>query len=358
MVFRKGGKLARNEQWSYAGSLIDVVQSFTYVGVCFFSSLSLTKMANENATKGKRALNGILLSLYKYGQLSNSVFFKLFDSKIGPVLLHGSEIWGYQELPCIESVHRHACKRYVCVGEKTSNITSLGDCGRYPIVITSQIRCIKYWLKIIGMPDTRYVKKCYNFLLNTNINLFFNWANEIKDLLSKNGFQYIWMNQHVSNPLKFINEFRERAKSQYLQNWWSIVHTSPKLELYKHIKSQYEHEAYLDILSVRKFRRSFAQLRSGTLPIEIETGRYRGITREQRFCPICNTGEVENELHFILKCPVLHDIRKTYIQRKFFINPSILKLGILLSSKNEQTIKQTASYIVNALETRTLILEL
>ena len=76
-------------------------------------------------------------------------------------------------------------------------------------------------------------------------------------------------------------------------------------------------KTYLDILSVRKFRRSFAQLRSGTLPIEIETGRYRGITREQRFCPICNTGEVENELHFILKCPVLHDIRKTYIQRNF-----------------------------------------
>ena len=63
MVFRKRGKLAMKERWSYAGSLIDVVQSFTYVGVCFFPSLSFTKMAYENATKGKRALNGILSSL-------------------------------------------------------------------------------------------------------------------------------------------------------------------------------------------------------------------------------------------------------------------------------------------------------
>ena len=148
-----------------------------------------------------------------------------------------------------------------------------------------------------------------------HLNLYFNWANEIKNLLSTNGFHYIWMNQHVPNPQKFINEFRERAKSQYLQNWWSIVNTSPKLELYKHIKSQYEHESYLDILCVRKFRRCFAQLRSGTLPIEIDSGRYRGITKEQRLCPMCNTGEIENELHCLLKCPVLQDIRKTYIQR-------------------------------------------
>ena len=121
MVFRKGGKPVMNKRWSYAGTLIDVVQSFTYmyIGVCFFPSLSLSKMASENAIKGKRALNGILSSLYKYGQLSNSVFFKLFDSKISSVLLHGSEIWVFKEIQCIKSVYRHACKRYLCVGEKT-----------------------------------------------------------------------------------------------------------------------------------------------------------------------------------------------------------------------------------------------
>ena len=130
------------------------------------------------------------------------------------------------------------------------------------------------------------------------------------------------------------------------------------MEQFKHIKSQYEHEPYIDILCVRKLRRNFAQLRSGTLPIEIDSGRYRGITKEQRLCPMCNTGEIENELHCLLKCPVLQDIRKTYIQRKFFINRNIHTLFIMLSSKNEQTMKQTANYIVKALETRKLILDL
>ena len=92
-----------------------------------------------------------------------------------------------------------------------------------------------------------------------------------------------------------------------------------------------------------------------TLPLQIATERYRNITREQRLCPICNTGVIESELYFLLKCPVLKDKRKTYMQHDFFFtNPNIHKLFIMLSSKNEQTIKQISFNIVKALGTRTL----
>ena len=53
-------------------------------------------MASEMAIKAKRALLSILSSLYKYGQLPYSVYFKLFDTKIQPILLYGSEISGFK----------------------------------------------------------------------------------------------------------------------------------------------------------------------------------------------------------------------------------------------------------------------
>ena len=34
----------------------------------------------------------------------------------------------------------------------------------------------------------------------------------------------------------------------------------------------------------------------------IERGRYFGIPREERFCPHCDSGEIEDEIHFIFKC--------------------------------------------------------
>ena len=35
----------------------------------------------------------------------------------------------------------------------------------------------------------------------------------------------------------------------------------------------------------------------------IETGRYNQTFRNDRFCPICNSGIIEDEFHFLFHCP-------------------------------------------------------
>jgi hypothetical protein len=66
--------------------------------------------------------------------------------------------------------------------------------------------------------------------------LHFNWAKEIKHLLDIHGFSYVWHNYQTLNHNKFIKEFIERVKSQYLQNWYSVVESSSKLSVYNIIK--------------------------------------------------------------------------------------------------------------------------
>ena len=116
--------------------------------------LSFNRMAIDQATKAKRVLISLLNSLYNLGQLPKDVFFKLFDRKVSPVLLSGSEIWGFTKREPIEVVHRYACKRYLYA----CNAAVLGDCGRFPIWIESTKRCIKCWTEILNMPDSRCVK--------------------------------------------------------------------------------------------------------------------------------------------------------------------------------------------------------
>jgi len=56
-------------------------------------------------------------------------------------------------------------------------------------------------------------------------------------------------------------------------------------------------------MNITKHLRSpLTLLRSGTLSLEIETGRYYGITREQRICKQCNLNVIENEQHFLVDC--------------------------------------------------------
>ena len=83
-------------------------------------SLSLNRMAEKNCIKGKRALNSILASMCNFGQLTNTVFFKLFDTKVLPILLYGAELWGCETRTGIERIQKYACKRYMCLHEKNA----------------------------------------------------------------------------------------------------------------------------------------------------------------------------------------------------------------------------------------------
>ncbi len=61
----------------------------------------------------------------------------------------------------------------------------------------------------------------------------------------------------------------------------------------------------------RQQRSFIAQLRLRILPIHIETGRFRGTQLDDRICQLCDTQEVEDEIHFVCKCNLYNGLRKT-----------------------------------------------
>ena len=143
MVYKNGGTLAKTERWSYGGENLEEVPFFTYLGLNFTRQLSLIKMATEQAVKGKRILVSVLSNLYKYGQVMYFIF-KIFDTKVVPVLVYGAEIWGINYQQDIERVHFYACKRYICARLNSSNDAVMAECGRYPLHVNMSKRCICY----------------------------------------------------------------------------------------------------------------------------------------------------------------------------------------------------------------------
>ena len=74
--------------------------------------------------------------------------------------------------------------------------------------------------------------------------------------------------------------------------------------------------------------------------IFIETGRWRRphcIPREDRKCITCNT--IEDEYHFVIECSIFTDLRKRYISKYYWTNPSMYKLKQLLLHQCFQTQK-------------------
>ena len=95
--------------------------------------LSFNRMTSDQAAKTKRALVSLLNSLYDLGQLPRDVVFKFLDRKISPVLLYGSEIWGFAKRESVELSQSYACKRYMCFNLRACNAAVLGSCDFYHI---------------------------------------------------------------------------------------------------------------------------------------------------------------------------------------------------------------------------------
>jgi hypothetical protein len=180
VVFRRGGRLCRYEQWNYGNDKLLVVSEYNYLGILFSSRLSLTQSCNQLAIKGKRALMEVLRTMSVYGNIPHHIYFKIFDTQIKPILLYGAELWGFQRYEVLERIQTLACKRYLKLGRNTPSLMVLGECGRLPIYYNSLFRCIKYWTKLLRMPNNRYPRKAYCMLYNLDIAQRHTWATSVK----------------------------------------------------------------------------------------------------------------------------------------------------------------------------------
>ena len=60
--------------------------------------------------------------------------------------------------------------------------------------------------------------------------------------------------------------------------------------------------------------------------LAIETGRYRGINRQDRLCECCTMHAVVCEYHFLLTSPNYPEIRKKYFPNRAW--PSLLNFTV------------------------------
>ena len=84
----------------------------------------------------------------------------------------------------------------------------------------------------------------------------------------------------------------------------------------------------------------------------IEKGRYHNIERGKRICQICDMNDVEDEYHFIFKCPFYTNLRHLYIKKYYLSKPSVFKLVQLLSVQKRKELCNIGKYLKHALYIR------
>ena len=89
---------------------IETVSYYVYLGFKLSSRGIWTKAQEQLAEQASKAMHALMINLRKLGRVPIPLCFKIFDTKILPILHYGSEIWGYHEGQAIENVHIKFCK--------------------------------------------------------------------------------------------------------------------------------------------------------------------------------------------------------------------------------------------------------
>jgi len=330
MIFNKSGHMLKNYTFKYGDVTLDLTNEYCYLGIIFVPSGSFNKAMNQLKDKANKAYFKIRDNLYSS---SVACSLKLFNTLIQPILNYGSEVW----LPYLlknlndtnitsicdklpgESLHVKVGKLILGVNKRTTNNAVRSELGCFPMLLFTMNLSVKYWwflnnqclhgskaLVIDALLDNRR-------LCDTGL---FSWSSGIKQILTIINRLDIWDKPNLLTKHNFQDNILSNLKSIYDVQCLSFMSNhQPKLRSYCLFKTNFHLENYV-VMFNRSFRLNFSKLRLSAHSLMIEKGRHvtPKLDPHKRICNLCTLNVVEDEFHFIIKCPFYDTSRRDMLR--------------------------------------------
>ena len=107
-------------------------------------------------------------------------------------------------------------------------------------------------------------------------------------------------------------QIKQTLIDQFKQSWHAQLTQSNKGLIYNSFKITHEFEAYFKILPRYQSLLMYKN-RSANHRLIVETARWDGTAFNERICPMCDSGEVGTERHYLLKCNRFRESRTLYL---------------------------------------------
>jgi len=267
-------------------------------GNIFDQNGSFSSANSELRAKAVRAYYGLKNNIVK-SSLSFKSIMTLFDALVKPVLLYGCQIIAPHiktmkylsnlnpEIPSenflkyiaqdhYEKFHLKFLKWNLSVHQKASNVGCWGDTGRYPLFFEA----IKLSLDYFERAQDSFNKSDGTLLADAfcvQKELGLDWYTNLTKVCSR------YENNSISTKRQSTS-IAESIRREFTKHWSKNKSTSPKLEFYHQVKSNFKTEEYLSLVEDPKHRASLTRFRISSHNLYVERGRYEtpSIPREDR----------------------------------------------------------------------------
>ena len=340
--FRKQIVPRTTHTFKFGDKHLNMVNEYRYLGLYLNEFMNLEKTVSHLATAGTRALGALRNKLYNLKNVHFKTYSKLYQSCVTPIIDYCSAVWGFRSFKSVQDVQNRAIRYFLGVHKFCPLPFLEGDMGWTSCNARCQTNMINYWNSIQSMQDTRLPKKILNFEISRGNDVNSWYANFCK------------ITTPVDSQLINVMNFKIDLDSKQNQAWNNIRHQKVKLRYYNLFKFEINPEKYV-VCNLTKSQRSlYAQFRSGILPLAIETGRFTNVSLSNRTCLLCNSGEIEDEFHFLCIC-IKYSLERNKLYRKVerdvvnFDSLDDIDKFLLLNSEYQL---ETALFVYNAFDIR------
>ena len=142
---------------------------------------NFNKTISRQINQARRAMYGILSKANKL-ELPIDLQIELFNQLVLPILLYGSEVWGYQN---VKDSQRKFLKQTLKLNRSTPNCMVYGESCQHSVCYNVFQRMINYWLRINDGKECKLSCIMYRIMYNMlKANVFkFKWICKIKYIL-------------------------------------------------------------------------------------------------------------------------------------------------------------------------------
>lgn len=345
MIFCKR-KPRRLPEFKLNDASLEIVDSYNYLGLLLKYNGSFTDAKSKLVEQAEKALFVVYTKIRNLN-LPIDIQLKLFDFMIAPILLYGSEIWGFENTNSIEKVHLKFCKRILNVRKSTPNFMVYGELGRFPLDIDIKLRMVSFYSRLLKNENKL---SCIVFKLMFNLHFDnvcnFKWISFLKSIFDSCGLSYIFTDQQFIDFSLYKQLIKQILQDQFVQKWHSDIDNSSRGSFYELFKQNFGLETYLLRLP-EKSRIWITKFRSSNIKFPIETGRWHNIPRHERICSLCNEGLLGDEFHYLFVCKnsIVVNLRKLYVPKYFSSHPSIYKFKGMFSNYHTTLLSKISMFI-------------
>ena len=244
------GRYAQNLHFYSKGSEIDIVTEYKYLGIYLSKSGSYLSCKKHVAEQANNAMFALMRKI-RVLNLPIEMQIDLFKKLIKPILLYGCEIWGFGNLDIIERVQLKFLKRILNLKKSTPSYMVYGETGFTPLKVDIQARIVAYWTNLLEFNTGRLSSMIYNiiYILFEEGKCKSKWLENVKDIVSINGYANVWQSQCCLNKKWFQSSFKQKVKDQYLQHWNSLLDSSSGAVTYRLCKNEFGINKFFYILN-------------------------------------------------------------------------------------------------------------